>query len=340
MIRVEKRSVATLLKYLAGFFVSLIFINHPAHAAGECGRTLWTYFNFSKIVVPPGLPNGSVIATVEAEAPFSCSYHPDGYLINVLVGGRASTGIPNVVKYASLPWAWQSVGFRLTDLGKNKVIPLDYGASQWLSWGWTNGSGTIRLKIEMIKLDNGIYGGKFDPGNYRMFDFEIRKNTYPNDLAGTFLFNWRHNGTSIEQMVKSCSVTTNPVNVPLSPVASSSLSTVGMTAGDKPFEIGLSCKAGSNVFVTMTDLTNQGNTSDQLTLTPDSGAKGVKLRILRGGTPVGYGPDSAAVGNTNQWYVGPSGSTSRIPLTAQYIATGPVTAGTVKGVATFTLSYQ
>ena len=201
--------------------------------------------------------------------------------------------------------------------------------------------GTIRLKIELIKLDEGVYGGKFDPGNYRMFEFELRNRKYPYDLAGSFLFNWRHNGSSIEQMVKSCSVTTNPVNVPLSPVASSSLGAVGTTAGDKPFEIGLSCKAGSNVFVTMTDLTNLSNTSDQLTLTKDSTAKGVKLRILRGGgTPVGYGPDSAAIGNTNQWYVGPSGSTSRIPLTAQYIATGPVTAGTVKGVATFTLSYQ
>ncbi|WP_175685422.1 fimbrial protein [Burkholderia anthina] len=196
----------------------------------------------------------------------------------------------------------------------------------------------------MIKLDDRIYGSTFaaQPYGYGLADFFIYKRTYVPTSNGYALLVWANTGgETVEQMKQSCDVTTNPVNVMLTDVSVNSLSTVGVTAGDKGFEIGLSCKAGSNVFVTMTDLTNQGNTSDQLTLTEDSTAKGVKLRILRnGGVPVGYGPDSAAVGNTNQWYVGPSGSTSRIPLIAQYIATGPVSAGSVKGVATFTLSYQ
>jgi type 1 fimbria pilin len=62
----------------------------------------------------------------------------------------------------------------------------------------------------------------------------------------------------------------------------------------------------------------------------------------QGSTPVAYGPDSAVVGNMNQWSVGTSttGAMS-IPLTVRYVRTaGAVTLGTVKGSATFTMSYQ
>ncbi|KVO43095.1 hypothetical protein WL02_03365 [Burkholderia ubonensis] len=106
------------------------------------------------------------------------------------------------------------------------------------------------------------------------------------------------------------------------------------------FNIGLKCYSSAFLYVTLTDLTAPGNTSNQLTLAPASTAKGVKLRILRNGSPVGYGPDSRVAGNPNQWYVGRASTTTNIPLSAQYIATGPVSAGTVKGVATFTMSYQ
>lgn len=138
----------------------------------------------------------------------------------------------------------------------------------------------------------------------------------------------------------TCMVTTPSISVTLPNVKASDFSGVGSAKGDTGLRIGLSCRAGADVHVTLTDATDPGNTSNLLTLAPGSTARGVQLRVLYNGSPVGYGPDSAVAGNLNQWRVGPSSSVSSVPLTAQYIATGTVLPGIVKGIATFTMSYQ
>jgi type 1 fimbria pilin len=49
------------------------------------------------------------------------------------------------------------------------------------------------------------------------------------------------------------------------------------------------------------------------------------LQILNGSTPIGYGPDSNAPGNTNQWQVANIAqgvSSYVIPLGVRYIQTG------------------
>jgi type 1 fimbria pilin len=139
----------------------------------------------------------------------------------------------------------------------------------------------------------------------------------------------------------TCSVTTPSVSVTLPTVSTTSLSSLGQTSGNTRFNIGLSCQSGANVYVTLTDATTPGNTTSLLSLNPSSTAGGVKLRVLKNdGNPVSFGPDSAAAGNTNQWLVGSSASTSNIPLIVQYYRTGNLTAGTVNAVATFTMSYQ
>jgi len=111
----------------------------------------------------------------------------------------------------------------------------------------------------------------------------------------------------------------------------------------------LQCSGGdpntsTNAYVTLTDATNPTNTSQVLSLTPTSQASGVGVQILNGTTVLGYGPDSAAPGNTNQWYAGNIAvGTSRftIPLSARYVQTGAtVTPGTANAQATFTMSYQ
>lgn len=139
----------------------------------------------------------------------------------------------------------------------------------------------------------------------------------------------------------TCSVTTPSVSVTLPTVSTTSLSSLGQTNGDTRFNIGLSCQSGANVYVTLTDATTPGNTTSLLSLNPSSTAQGVKLRILKNdGNPMSFGPDSAAAGNTNQWLVGSSASTSNIPLIVQYYRNGDLTAGTVNAAATFTMSYQ
>jgi type 1 fimbria pilin len=112
--------------------------------------------------------------------------------------------------------------------------------------------------------------------------------------------------------------------------------------GATPFKIGLNCVKGTNVNLTLTDASNVSNRSTMLSLSPDSTGGGVGLQILNGSEPVAFGPDSTDIGNTNQWSAGTaSGGITDIPLTVRYVRTAsPLMPGTVKGLATFTMSYQ
>ncbi|KWA02548.1 adhesin [Burkholderia cepacia] len=136
---------------------------------------------------------------------------------------------------------------------------------------------------------------------------------------------------------------------PADSISSREFSGVGSTSPERDFSIRLNCTGGdpdtsTNAYVTLTDQTNNGNRSNQLSLTKDSTAKGVKVQILKAGKLLSYGPDSSAVGNPNQWKAGniPRGISSfEIPLTARYIQTeSSVKGGTANAVATFTMSYQ
>lgn len=138
----------------------------------------------------------------------------------------------------------------------------------------------------------------------------------------------------------SCLVTTPSVSVTLPPVTTRNFPTVGATSGTTSFRIGLNCNPGAEVYVTLTDSTNPGNRTAQLTPTAGSSAKGIAMQVLHNGVPVAYGPDSAEMGNINQWRVGASSSVTEVPLTAEYISTDTVTPGEVKGIAAFTMSYQ
>lgn len=147
----------------------------------------------------------------------------------------------------------------------------------------------------------------------------------------------------------TCTVTTPTVSVNLPVISLSTLATVGKTAGDTSFPIGLTCAAGANVYITLTDATTPTNTTSLLTLASNSTAQGIKLRILNSTGPVQFGPDSAVVGTTNQWFLGASSSINGIPLTVQYYRddTNPagtgsavLSAGSVHAQATFTMSYQ
>lgn len=149
--------------------------------------------------------------------------------------------------------------------------------------------------------------------------------------------------TSANVVASTCSVATQALAVTLPTVSPSAFQEVGSAAGSQTVSISLNCNASNaKVYVTLTDNTSPTNTSSILSLKPTSSARGVGLQILSGGTPVKFGADSAAAGNVNQWFVGmANGGSMNIPLTVRYVKTGtPVSAGTVSGVATFTMSYQ
>ena len=151
--------------------------------------------------------------------------------------------------------------------------------------------------------------------------------------------------------VPACTVTTPSLNASLGTVAASGFRGAGSTAGTPAtVTISLSCSGGvaatvTNMYMTMTDATDPGNTSNLLSLTGDSSATGIKVQLnLADNSIVSYGPDSSAAGNTNQFFVKEVAfgvPTVNIPVTARYIATGePITPGKADAMATFTMSYQ
>ncbi|WP_126228723.1 fimbrial protein [Burkholderia ambifaria] len=345
---------------LTGLIKSVHSAPYPIpHCPGTVVGGEWR-IPITNVRIPLNAANGSVIGSGTYELQYNCPANilgPGGFRFEFMSAPLGDpdfveTEYPGVVRVADHKATTdflRSTGLRLINGETGQVIT---GFRQgWVPWGPPSStstrpfSGTLKIRFDLIKLNDLIYNVSgayvgYRYGNLRSINNYLGPND-PTTNGGAFawkLVPWVN--SKITQMPQSCIVTTPNVPVRLPPTAASKLNTVGITAGDTGFNIGLSCKTGTNVYVTLTDLTDTGNTGNQLTLTPDSTAKGVKLRILKNGQPVGYGPDSAEIGNLNQWLVGPSASTTNIPLSAQYIATDKVSGGTVKGVATFTMSYQ
>jgi type 1 fimbria pilin len=141
----------------------------------------------------------------------------------------------------------------------------------------------------------------------------------------------------------TCSVNQANVSV-IMPTANTRAfsSGVGAVAVPQSFSLSLACSTGATVMITLTDGVNPANRSTALQLTADSTAQGIGVQVLNSaGTPVAFGPDSPTPGNTNQWTIGASpNGTLQVPLTARYVRTGNLSAGSVRALATFTMSYQ
>ncbi|PQV46792.1 fimbrial protein [Paraburkholderia sp. BL21I4N1] len=136
----------------------------------------------------------------------------------------------------------------------------------------------------------------------------------------------------------TCSVGTRAIQVALPPrVSPSNL----MRSGATPFSIGLDCAAPVRAYLSLDDAANPGNRSTILSAAAGSTAKGVGMQIMSESRPLSFGPHDPESGNLNVSFVGKMrAGANLIPLSARYVRTGPVSGGTVKGLATFTMSYQ
>ncbi|WDR88023.1 fimbrial protein [Burkholderia ambifaria] len=282
---------------------------------------------------PGSIPIGGVIASTTGNALInegsyaktSCDPIVNSYLVGV--------GLPNAngVYPTSIP----NIGVRITYFGKS--APSQIGTLT----GFNAWSLNVPVTIELIKLGEITAGGALS-GSFA----QIRAG----DTAGQLIIDFRFaSPVVVRPQVPTCKVATPEVTVPLGKVTTTSFNGIGTTTYPHGFEISLACSGGAagtstNAHITLTDATQSANTSTALSLTKESTASGVGIRILRDGKPLGFGPDSSAVGNTNQWHAGTieQGQASlRIPLTASYVQTGAkVGAGTANARATFTLSYQ
>jgi major type 1 subunit fimbrin (pilin) len=267
-------------------------------------------------------------------------------------------GLSYVVWNTNFPGVGIAIGASTDACGKPSPVflSLNKGSSAsglppgWLT-GVCNASGTLQhgghIQVALVKT------GPITPGTFAggvLVDAAAIEQTNSGEpqvyqIATTAArTNFSISPTTF--VLPTCSTSDVTVNLPtVSPAALTPANTI---AGTKSFSVSLNCPAGNpvGVYMTLTDNTSLGNTTNNLTLTPGSSAKGVAIRIanVTTGTDISYGPPSAAPGNLNQFKVGTlgtAGGTITVPFTASYVSTsGIVTGGTVKAVSTFTMSYQ
>lgn len=217
------------------------------------------------------------------------------------------------------------------------------------SLGWAQGVAAHQVTVKLVKTGNINSGGALT-GEFAHWEVHQNGNVGAPTTYETYVWS----GSFIITPKKpACQVTSSsPIAVTLPAQSASGFAGVGTTAGTaQNFSINLSCSGGdvgstSVMYMTMTDATNPGNTTDMLSPTAATAGTGVGIRIFRnsGATAVNYGPDASTVGNTNQWQVttvNAGNSTVVIPLTAQYVQVGStVHGGSVAAIATFTMAYN
>ncbi|QBJ77725.1 fimbrial protein [Aquitalea sp. USM4] len=245
----------------------------------------------------------------------------------------ALVGIGFIVAAGSSPSAWQTLS--LYDSS---------GIANYNGFVTTSSNGiiTASVKIRLIRYSPLQNTNSFTIiSGQPIITFPWKYATWSSwDRTMSTTFRTSATGTFTNSLFQTCSVLTPNLQVNLPSIEGNKLNAIGATAGDTPFNLSLNCPSGVNLYITMTDKTNPGQTSNIINLTSDSTAKGVGIQIKKNGQTISMGPDSSAAGNTNQFWAGSINGVATIPLSANYIRTDTVSGGSVKATTTFTLSYQ
>lgn len=300
------------------------------------GYYKYVFSNFNPPEFNPNVAKNTVIYSKTAVAVISnglgarlmnCDPSVTGYLVG------KSTPVNNIY-----PTTVEGIGMR---------VSTRYGAAPVSGLGYSNHSGSfayilIDVTVELIKTADGdiTAGGVLDS------DFLYER---ANDAFGQLLAQYNFSSPVVlRPKVPTCTPQA-PEPVRMAQTVTQKLTSIGSTGAPRSFLISLLCKGGipgslTNAYVTLTDVANPGNIGNVLTLSKTSVAKGVGVQIRKGEQILGFGPDSNATGNRNQWFAGAVAygqGRLDIPLTARYVKTGEnVTIGSANAAATFTISYQ
>lgn len=350
-IKIGQRLRAWLLTSLFAVFLGALFVS-PASAAVTCSPS-----NVNKvlaagaIVIPMNAPSGTVVSTV-APAGFvlNCSFlnttpfNTSGTVyIQVTVTAALAPGFTDVYKTAidglGVRFVFNSPACNTSNqalnnsllripcalsgplAGPNIVTNLTVTTS-FVAYGAIKGGASTLSSIPVL---NEAYETSDNVGK-----LWTQSPIYTGSATGTL-------------NTATCSVQTQDLAVFLpTPAVRAFAAGVGAVAGRTAFHLDFTCSTGAQVSIVITDAVTPANRSNTLTLSPESTVKGIGVQVLKGdGTPVAFGPDAVGVSVANQWLIGASpNGVLVLPLSAQYIRTGSVTPGSLKALATFTMSYN
>ena len=344
--------------------MALAGMNNAAAQTTPCGiqNPAGVPVPFNQINVQTDAPVGAVIATATQNYSVTCpaattySGIAIGYYFTFTAntaGGWGSTADPTIWKTPV-----GGIGMRVTNLTDGKVLQYCstsysiaanclYGNTFTSTQSFAQFTYAFTLQYELIKTGTTPTTSTAMPAIPILW-LSSRGITCTGTGTGCYTGMTAISfGPNVTILPSTCTVKTPSISITLPQLTVSDLGTLGATGGVTPFQIDLACNGTTlkNVYINLTDATTPSNTSGQLTLASGPGAaSGVQLQILQSnGQAISFGPDTAVQGNPGQWTAGPlstAASSISIPLTAQYVSIGPVTPGTVKATATFTLYYQ
>lgn len=259
---------------------------------------------------------------------------------NALVSSSAGSYSEAGVTYIVFPTRTPGIGFVLASTASTgyPYYPLRTGAPQQLVTALVSSTSlSVTVKARLIKTGN-IASNTYTISQTNMAEYGI---------IGKWTANLNPHGyvyigsTTISVQTPTCSPNTQNINVNLPTITTSALPALQSTTGDTPFTLSFNCPSAVNVYMTLTDNSLPSNTSTIIIPAATTTSSGIGIQVKRNGTAISLGPDSSAVGTKNQFLVNSNVTgTLSIPLTANYIRTATASAGKIKAIATFTMSYQ
>lgn len=345
-------SSANRMQRLFGLFCTCLLLVGMAIVPGTAKATCWftsgaattVSFNAGTITLTPSTQINAVLWTSNTANPsnppvLDCNGNTNGGIVNTIAASTPVNGDNTLI-----PTGIPGISYRLLHPDSSTLLAL------YPNYPVGSGSSTYSVTSNLQLVYTGPYlppSNSTLTGQLSQWKIDICSN--PNIFFGYYL---GCNGSVAAQPVETfnisaniiiqvptCSVDPGSVNktVTLPGINTVQLSGQGSTAGSTPFSLQLTnCPTNQGVVITLGTANPQPGATGVIAPTTGSGyASGVGVQVLKadGATPVTFGTPFST-GTT-------SASNYAINLYARYYQTGTtVSAGTVKGVATYTLNYQ
>lgn len=341
-IKMIRTSYLSKLCLLTGSILTSLYIPQ-SWAAVDCTRkTTSVTFDVGTITVQRDTANMTVLTPEKTSAisGYDCSNRP----------GATSVGIRSNGYYVSNIHATKRIyGSRLSGIGYVMGATSGSRATMWLGnsqSGW-NGTGGIfatdwalaaaskrgedfpmTAKVQLVKIGATASG----PLNGTLGVFFAGNGAPPTDWGSDIPIYIIGNINAL-----SCSLDSTSINVPLGNISNTKFTGIATTAGDKSFNVGLTCDKDAKINVSL-DGTQNADTSQTSVLALTSAgqagiATGVGVQLLYGGAPLEI--KKSILLKTS------AGGQETLPFTARYYQTKVVVgAGQANSSATLNITYQ
>lgn len=288
--------------------------------------------------VTPDVLLGSWRGNIYSAPTFTGCKRLDTFQVRFTPGMSGLTFVRNVtvdgVRYPAFGWSTTSplVIFRHYQAASanpiaNSYTPLDVRSATTFT-GRSGGTSIVDNNTMQVALQFALLsrGGPMTSVSRASYAGNTQLTTYPG--AGTIT-----HSVTFNVSVPTLACTLSDASLTLGDVRAADLPANGRTSGDRTLAVTMNCPAaGTPVKLTLTDAIGSTGVAGQLAPTSGSTASGVRIRLLRSGTPVAF---------ATQWDHGTSSAGNQsINFTAQYIRTGALTAGSIGGRATLTADYR